>query len=73
MSGRRIDDHSFWAGKRGKGTVFPEEAKMKEVAASEGAGHLGSRYPDTEEEIHRTQEDSKRKAKEREPKPGYRY
>lgn len=73
MSGRRIDDHSFWAGSRGKGVVMPDGAKVKSMKSAEGAGHVGSSYPDTEELVHRDQEHGIRKAEAHKMKPGYRY
>ncbi len=73
MSGRRIDDHSFWAGGRGKDSVLPDGPhKVKTERSAEGAGHLGSTYPDTTEEIYRDQEAGIRKAEGRKIKPGYR-
>lgn len=72
MSGRKIDDHSFWGGARPKGSVLPEGAKMKSISDVEGAGHVGMAYPDTEEKIHRDQEHGIGKAKSHEIKPGYR-
>lgn len=74
MSGRKIDDHSFWAGKRGKASVFPDGPhKTKEEHSAEGSGHLGSLYPDTTEDIKRDQGMGDSKIKGRPIKPGYRY
>lgn len=70
--GQRIDDHSFWAGKGGKGSVFPMEAKMKEESSAEGAGHLRE-YEDTTEAIKRVQVEGERQAEKRPLKQGYRY
>ena len=50
MGGRRIDDHSFWAGSMGKDSVCPDGAKMKRIDSAEGAGDL-SRYEDSEKAI----------------------
>ncbi len=72
MSGRRIDDHSAWMGKGGKGVVMPDGAKVKSMKSAEGAGHLGSTYPDTDEQIHRDQNAGISKAKSHAMKPGYR-
>lgn len=72
MSGRRIDDHSFWAGGRSKGSVFPEGAHTKNEASAEGAGEV-MRYEDTTERIKSTQEEGERHIKRRPLKPGYRY
>lgn len=71
MSGRRIDDHSFWAGGKSKGSVFPEGAKTKMETSAEGAGHL-SDYPDTTEMIERDQKMGITKAESHKIKPGYR-
>lgn len=73
MSGRRIDDHSFWAGAKPKGCVLPEGAKMKSMVSAEGAGHVGTAYPDTEQDIYRDQEHGIRKSEAHKMKPGYRY
>ena len=72
MSGRRIDDHSFWAGGRSKGSVFPEGAKTKDESSAEGSGEL-MRYEDTTEAIKSQQERSVSQAKKHPMKPGYRY
>lgn len=49
--GRRIDDHSFWAGAKGKASVFPDgphEEKME--MSAQGEGSVAS-YEDTTEMI----------------------
>jgi hypothetical protein len=71
MSGQRIDDHSFWAGGKSKGSVFPEGVKHKMYASAEGAGEV-SRYEDTSEAIHGQQEAGIRKAKAHPVKADYR-
>lgn len=74
MSGRRIDDHSFWAGKAGKDSVFPDGPhKTKQERSAEGAGHLGEEYPDTTDKIHRDQMKGDSQTKAHRPKTGYRY
>lgn len=73
MSGRRMDDHSFWAGGRKAGFPMPMETKTKEERSAEGAGHLGSEYPDTTEAIKRDQGYGDSKIKGRKMKSGYRY
>jgi hypothetical protein len=74
MSGRRIDDHSFWAGKGGKGMVLPDGGgKMKQEHSAEGSGHVGMDYPDTTEKIHKNQMKGDSQAKAHPMKPGYRY
>jgi hypothetical protein len=72
MSGRRIDDHSFWAGGKSKGSVFPEGVKLKEERSVEGAGYVGTEYPDTTDKIYRDQKGGVKKAESYPLKPGYR-
>ena len=53
--GQRIDDHGFWAGSKGKNSVFPDGPhKTKEESSAEGSGHL-SYYEDTTEAIKKVQ------------------
>jgi hypothetical protein len=74
MSGRRIDDHSFWGGSKGKDSVLPDGPhKVKTETSAEGSGHLGSIYPDTTEQIRAGQMAGDGKIKGRPVKPGYRY
>jgi len=60
--GRRIDDHSFWAGKGSEGSVFPMGAKTRSISQGEGAGSL-MKYEDTEERIKSYQDEGARKVK----------
>jgi hypothetical protein len=70
--GQRIDDHSFWAGSKGKDSVFPDGPhKCKDEMSAEGAGSVG-KYEDTTEAIKMAQDMSIRKAKAHQMKPGYR-
>ena len=69
--GRKIDDHSFWAGGRSKGSVFPEGAKTKMEMSAEGAGEL-NKYEDTTEAIKSAQDMAERKVKAHASKPAYR-
>ena len=71
MSGQRIDDHSFWAGGKSKGSVFPEGAKTKDESSAEGFGAL-ARYEDTTETIKSAQEMAKKKVHGHPHKPGTR-
>ena len=71
MSGRRIDDHSFWAGKKSKGSVFPEGAHTKEEHSADGAGALNE-YWDTTEKIKKQQDMGEGKIRSHNMKPGYR-
>lgn len=72
MSGRRIDDHSFWAGKKSKDSVFPMGVHTKDESSAEGAGKL-SLYEDSTEAIKKQQEMAKSKAKSHDQKPYHRY
>jgi hypothetical protein len=71
--GQRIDDHSFWAGGKGKASVFPDgphEEKME--SSAQGAAEL-PKYEDTTEAIRATQVAGAEKVKARPMKsPGYR-
>ncbi len=71
--GRRIDDHSFWAGAKGKASVFPDGPhKTKDESSAEGAGSL-MKYEDTTQAIKATQVEQVKQAKSRPMKqPGYR-
>ncbi len=73
MAGQRMDDHSFWAGGKSKGSVFPDGVKHKMEKSAEGSGHVGTDYPDTTEAIHRDQMHSDKQAKKQKMKPGQRY
>jgi hypothetical protein len=70
--GQRINDHSFWAGGKSKGSVFPEGAKIQHHSDDGHDGHL-SKYEDTDVAIRSQQEMNKKKAKGHDMKPGYRY
>ena len=72
MGGMKIDDHAFFAGKKSKGSVFPEGVHTKDESSAEGAGKL-NRYEDTTEEIKSAQEMGIRKAKAHDQKPNHRY
>jgi len=69
--GKRIDDHSFWAGKGSNGSVFPMGAKTKSESSAEGAGTL-SKYEDTTETIKSQQQMGISKAKSHPQKPLHR-
>lgn len=69
MSGRRINDHSFWAGGGSSTSVFAMGAKSKTIAETKGAGEM-MKYPDTEELVHRDQERAISKIKAHAPKEG---
>lgn len=70
--GKRIDDHSFWAGSKGNASVFPDGPhKQKHESSAEGFGSL-SHYEDTTEKIKSQQEENKRKVHSHPQKPGHR-
>ena len=52
--GKKIDDHSFWAGGKSKSSVFPEGVHTKNESSADGAGGL-SMYEDTTEMIKKQQ------------------
>lgn len=68
---RAINDHSFWAGGKGKGSVMPDGVHVKTMSSEEGAGHM-MQYEDSEEKIRSMQSHSVSKAKGHAQKPGYR-
>ena len=72
MAGKRIDDHSFWAGGKSKESVLPKGVHVKSQQDDGHDGHL-SKYEDTSEAIKSQQEMNKKKAKGHDMKPGYRY
>lgn len=72
MSGRRIDDHKFWAGGKSEGSVFPKGVHTKNEASAEGAGKLG-KYEDTTEAIKSQQEMGKSKVNSHAQKPGQKH
>lgn len=72
MGGRKIDDHSFWAGSHGKDMVMPDGAKTKRVTSAEGDGAV-HHYEDTNETIVAQQEKGVSQARKHAMKPGYRY
>lgn len=61
--GQRIDDHSFWAGSKGQGSVFPDGPhKVKMESSAEGAGSV-TKYEDTTEAIRSAQVMGEKKVK----------
>jgi hypothetical protein len=71
--GQRIDDHSFWAGAKGKASVFPDGPhKEKMESSAQGAGEV-PKYIDTTEAIRKQQTDGTAKVKGHQGKlPEYR-
>lgn len=71
MSGQRIDNHSFWAGGRSKGSVFPQGAKTKNETSASTFGMLRE-YEDTTEKIKAQQDMNTRKVHSHPQKAGHR-
>lgn len=69
--GRRIDDHSFWAGSKSKDSVFPKGVHTKDEHSADSAGSL-MKYEDTTEAIRGAQEMGEKKAKSHPLKSTYR-
>lgn len=69
--GKKIDDHSFWAGKGHHGSVFPKGVHTKPEHSDGHEGHL-SHYEDTTETIEHQQEMGVKKAKHHSQRPGFR-
>jgi hypothetical protein len=70
MSGRRIND--FGGYPHTSDMSMKSKNKLKQYTSAEGAGHLGSQYPDTSEDIRKDQMMGDGKIKARPMKPGYR-
>jgi hypothetical protein len=70
MSGRKITDMGGYP--HTSDMSMKTGNKLTHERSAEGAGHLGSTYPDTTEEILRDQNAGISKAEARKPKPGYR-
>jgi hypothetical protein len=61
--GRKIEDHAFWAGPKGKNTVFPDGPhKTKEEHSAEGSAAV-MKYEDTTEAIHEYQQKADNKVR----------
>ncbi len=72
MCGRHIEDHKFWAGGKGKDSVFPDGPyKTKPESSAEGFGAL-MHYEDTTETIKSQQEMAKEKVHGHPMKAGHR-
>ncbi|CAB4132469.1 hypothetical protein UFOVP255_18 [uncultured Caudovirales phage] len=68
---RKISDHNVDLGSGRKGTVFPEEVKVKSFSSADGAGKMMD-YPDTIERTTKVQEMGISKIKANPMKSGYR-
>ena len=61
--GQLIDDHSFWGGKKGSASVFPDGPhKVKMESSATGSGSV-MKYQDTTETIKKAQVDSVKQVK----------
>jgi len=61
--GKAINDHGFWAGSKGKDSVFPDGPhKTKDESSAEGVGHVAY-YEDTTEAVKKVQMDASKKVK----------
>lgn len=72
MAGRKIDDHSFWAGGMSKESPLPTETKCKYFDSVDGAGELMS-YEDTNESLQNQQRMNVKKANSHKMKPNYEH
>ena len=71
MSGRRINDYGGMP--HTSDMSMKSKTHLKEYHSAEGAGHLGTTYPDTTEEIRRDQMKGDSEVKSHKMKTGYRY
>lgn len=72
MAGRKIDDHSFWAGKAEAGSVLPDGGHKLKSEKSDGHAGTLTDYHDTTEKIEQQQEASVSKVNKQPMKPGFR-
>jgi len=73
MSGKRLDDHSFMFGSGNQSSPFPKGAHEKVYPAADGAGRVGTEYPDTYEKVRSDQDGAARTTKKHSQKDGFRY
>jgi hypothetical protein len=71
MAGRRINDMGGYP--HTSEGMMASKNSLKSYRSADGAGALGTNYPDTTEAIHRDQTAGDGKIKGRPMKPGYRY
>jgi len=72
MAGQRIDDHGFWAGKKGHASVFPDGPHKSKEYSSDGHMAELNHYEDTSEAIKDQQMMNEKKQKAHDRKPGHR-
>lgn len=70
--GQLISDHSFWAGSKGKNSVFPDGPHKTKVESSAVGAGAEMDYEDTTEKIKAQQMEGVRKVKAHPMKPLYR-
>ena len=70
MSGRRIDD--FGGMPHTSDMSMKSKNKVEHFSSAEGAGHVGTEYPDTTEAVRRDQMAADAKVKGHPMKSGYR-
>ena len=71
--GQRIDDHSFWAGGKGKDSVFPDGPhKTKDESSADSFGSMMP-YEDSTEKIKAQQNMNTKKVHGHPQKPLHRY
>ena len=70
MSGRRIDDHKFWAGGRTKDSVFPKGVHSVDVEDVPGGGKVLV-YEDTSHAIAEQQREGVKQIRKHPLKPHY--
>lgn len=68
MAGRRIDDHSFFAGKASNDNPLPNGCHSQYYDSAEGAGEVGA-YQDTSPKIEALQDENIRLMKRHEQPP----
>jgi hypothetical protein len=71
MSGMKITDMGGMP--HTSDMAMKSKTHLKEFHSAEGAGHVGTAYPDTTEQIREDQMKGEAKAKAHPMKPGYRY
>ena len=68
---RKLSDRNADLGGSRKGSVFPEDVKVRDFSSVGGAGEIMD-YPDTIDKIDRDQREGVKKAEGRKMKAGYR-
>lgn len=71
MSGRKINDYGGMP--HSSDMSMKSKTHLKHFSSAEGAGHLGSQYPDTTEDIKRDQSHGDSKIKGHPMKSGFKH